>query len=132
MLVCGAALSACGGDDDPAPVATATEGRYCDLANQFEQLATNAGASSLPGRYDGPPAAVSQAIGQMGETMDELVSGAPKDIDDDVEDLVAALRKAAEGDTAVLGSQPMTEAAARVTAYNQANCVVASEPGGDL
>lgn len=121
------ALGGCGGDGEE--VSTETLGRYCELARQFDDLAVSTGASTAPGKLDGPPEAVTRLEAQMRPVLEELDSAAPEDVESDVGTTVDALREVESGDAAAVRSEEVTAALGRTRAFVEASCPNAATSG---
>jgi hypothetical protein len=119
-------LSACGSDDGSQVFRV---GRYCDLALQFESVALASGASSEPGRYDGPPEAFSRLLAQMGATVEELQATAPKAVRSDLDIVLGALRDAGQGDTGSTATASFAEANQHVERFRQDSCPPSPDSG---
>lgn len=125
-------LAACGGSGT-RQVKVYEEGRYCDLAMQFESAAVATGAASAPGRYDGPPEATARLLDQVGPTAEEFRATAPDDLRDDVNTVLEELREARNGDTSGIRSPAFAAASDRMTRFRQTNCEATGAGGeGDL
>lgn len=122
------AAGGCGGDGEEE-VSTETLGRYCELARQFDDLAVSTGASTAPGKLDGPPEAVTRLEAQMRPVLEELHSAAPEDVESDVETTVDALREVESGDAAAVRSGEVTAAMGRTRVYVEASCPNAATSG---
>lgn len=125
-LVAASALPACESDDGSRVFEL---GRYCDLASQFEGLAVASGASSEPGRFDGPPDAFSELSRHMGPTMEELQATAPEGLRSDLDVLLGTVRNGSGGDISGTQTASFVEANERIESFRQANCHASPDSG---
>jgi hypothetical protein len=108
------------GRDEPASAAEVLEvQRYCELSSRFEGLLAEAEippVGAIPETV--PPEAVQQALAQFGAQSEELERVAPTAIRADVQTVLGALRRAAEGEPATADAS-FNDAQRRVADFRQ-------------
>ena len=109
--------------------AAAASARYCVLAGQFEQVSLRTGAASAPGVYDGPPQKMKIVVGQMGGTLQELRSVAPKAVRHDEGVVIDAVKRAAGGDLSRVKAPGFATTAKRVSTYPAQYCSAGAGSG---
>lgn len=91
--------------------------RYCTLATEFDRL-------SFTPQTGADPAAITQLLQQMGDTVEEMTEVAPAEIRKDVAATVAAVREAAAGDPAGITSSDFQDRRQRIAGFQQTSCAV--------
>jgi hypothetical protein len=110
-----------GGEEQPI-----AGSRYCELARELDRVSRSTGAASSAGVYSGPPANARSAVDEMGGTLEELRSLAPKPVRADVVAVTDALRRAGSGDANAMSDPEVTAAAERVSRHRTASCSTGS------
>ena len=118
VLVVGGAVFYLTRSDDKVPAAELADPKYCSLSTQ---LTSQLLAAGVPAEGDVPqtvgPDAIKPVLTQTGAQFSELQDSAPSELSDEVEIVVAAVRKAGEGDVSEIKSAGFLEAERAMVAF---------------
>jgi hypothetical protein len=114
---------------DSAKAAAQKQADSCQVSRQFDLVASTTGAASASGTFDGPPPAMAKFVSESKSIVSKMKSLAPATVQSDLDIVVAAASKAAQGDRSALDSPAFTTAHNGLLTYQGGACPSGGDSG---